>query len=79
MKDDLYLKARAQRHRRAEKGLPAYRTWDEKIRENPNSRKIAIGAKCWDCVAGDYHKHGIAEIRKCPITECALYKFRPYK
>ena len=41
---------------------------------DPNSRAKAIKAKCWDCCAGQRE-----EIRFCPMIECALFAFRPYK
>jgi hypothetical protein len=48
----------------------------------PNSRKLAINAKCFECCGGnnsDDNKGVKAEIRHCSIKECALYNFRPYK
>ncbi len=48
----------------------------------PNSRKLAINAKCFNCCGGnnsDDNKGVKAEIRHCPITDCSLYSFRPYK
>ncbi len=46
----------------------------EKHKDDPKSRAKAIGAKCWDCTGGQRE-----EIRKCPMTDCPLYGFRPYK
>jgi len=49
---------------------------------NSNSRKLAINAKCFDCCGGinsDNNKGIKSEIRNCEITNCSLYKFRPYK
>lgn len=36
-----------------------------------NSALLAIRAKCLECSCGSD-----AEIRKCPVTYCALYPFR---
>ena len=36
-----------------------------------NSALLAIRAKCLDCSSGSD-----GEIRKCPVTNCALYPFR---
>ena len=47
---------------------------EEKAKANPTSMKYAIRAKCWDCACGQKE-----EIRLCPITDCSLYNFRPYK
>lgn len=38
------------------------------------TRKSAIDAKCWDCTCQQRE-----EIRRCPMTDCPLYEFRPYK
>ncbi len=46
----------------------------ERAIQNPNSRKLAVWAKCWDCSC--FQK---TEIRLCPIVKCSLYNFRPYK
>jgi hypothetical protein len=47
---------------------------EEKAKQNPTSMKYAIRAKCWDCACGQKE-----EIKLCPITDCSLYNFRPYK
>ena len=49
---------------------------------NPNSRKHAIFAHCFDCCGGNISgdNTGVkSEIRNCEITNCSLHKFRPYK
>jgi len=49
---------------------------------NPNSRKLAINAKCFDCCGGinsDDNKGVKSEIKNCEITNCSLHNFRPYK
>ena len=46
----------------------------EKALANPGSFKHAISAKCWDCTC-----HQREEIKLCPMTDCSLWNFRPYK
>ena len=51
----------------------------ERARRNPQSRALAIAAKCWDCQGGDADPGIRSRIRACPITRCALRPFRPYQ
>jgi hypothetical protein len=51
----------------------------ERARRNPQSRALAIAAKCWDCMGGDADPGIRARIRQCPITRCPLHAFRPYQ
>lgn len=46
----------------------------QRFASDTNSRAKAIGAKCFDCTG-----HQREEIRLCPMADCALYNFRPYK
>lgn len=46
----------------------------EKALANPKSMRAAINAKCYDCTGQQ-----INEIRLCEMTDCPLYKFRPYQ
>lgn len=50
-----------------------------KARLNPKSKVCAIAAKCCDCVGTNENPGWMTEIRKCPVTSCPLYQFRPYK
>lgn len=50
-----------------------------KAKLNPKSKVMAIAAKCCDCVGTSENPGWMSEIRKCPITDCSLYQFRPYK
>lgn len=50
-----------------------------KAKLNPESRSLAIAAKCCDCVGTNENPGWMTEIRKCPITSCPLFNFRPYK
>lgn len=51
--------------------------------DNPNSRKLAINAYCFQCCAGGFstqQNQGVRkEIKLCPVTNCSLWIFRPYK
>ncbi len=52
--------------------------------KNPNSRKQAIFAYCWQCCGGQpeptkFDKEIRREIRHCEITSCSLHHFRQYK
>lgn len=50
-----------------------------KSKLNPKSKVMAIAAKCCDCVGTSANPGWMTEIRQCPVTECPLYQFRPYK
>jgi len=39
-----------------------------------HSLPAAINAKCLDCMCWQRE-----EVRKCTITDCSLYPYRPYK
>jgi len=39
-----------------------------------HSETAAINAKCLDCMCWQRE-----EVRKCTITDCSLYPYRPYK
>jgi hypothetical protein len=43
------------------------------------SRKLAVRAKCWQCVSGDDEPGGAERIRACTIKRCCLHPQRPYK
>ena len=49
---------------------------------NPTNRKLAINAKCAECVGCEAHhiEHGFREtIRNCTAIKCPLYHVRPFK
>lgn len=50
-----------------------------KAKLNPKSKIMAIAAKCCDCVGTHENPGWMTEIRKCQVTSCPLYQFRPYK
>lgn len=51
----------------------------ERARLNPRSLRLAVTAKCWDCVGGDADPNPRGRIRECSVTRCALHSTRPYQ
>lgn len=52
----------------------------EKAAKNPTSLRLAINAKCFDCVGGSNADGGFrGSIRTCPSTRCSLHSVRPYQ
>lgn len=53
---------------------------EEKYRDaEKKTRKLAIYAKCYDCVGGDADPAYQWRIGNCIIPGCALYRFRPFQ
>jgi len=55
------------------------RTPGEKAAANPRSLRLAITAKCWDCVGGDADPGARIRIRECSVLACSLRPVRPYQ
>jgi len=52
----------------------------EKSIRNPKSLRMAINAKCWDCVGAGYDPNPRKLIRKCACgKQCPLWPVRPYQ
>jgi len=51
----------------------------EKSRRKPDSLRLAINGKCWDCIGGASDPGPRQRIRDCPCTDCTLYQVRPYQ
>jgi hypothetical protein len=51
----------------------------EKARRNPTSLRLAINAKCWECVGGDGDPNPRQRIRDCTCSRCPLLAVRPYQ
>lgn len=51
----------------------------EKARRNPNSLRMAVNAKCWDCVGGDADVGVRKRIGECSVARCPLHPVRPYQ
>lgn len=73
-------KAHEARRAAKEAGQPIVRLDPiEKAKRKPTSLRLAISAKCADCVGwhGDPNPRG--RIRDCPSTKCPLHPVRPYQ
>lgn len=51
----------------------------EKARRNPKSLRLAVNAKCWDCIGAGHDPNPRGAIRECTILDCSLYPVRPYQ
>lgn len=51
----------------------------EKAVANPESLRLAINAKCYDCIGQDADPDWRGSIRECICTDCPLYPVRPYQ
>ena len=51
----------------------------ERAQRNPNSLRLAITAKCYECLGGQDAKNIRKEIRECTSHKCPLYPVRPYQ
>lgn len=79
-RDAALAKARqAQADKRARGEVIRPRTPAERAALNPRSAKLAIAAKCWDCVGADSDPNPRWRIGNCPVTRCALHPQRPHQ
>ena len=51
----------------------------QKARRTPKSLRLAINAKCFDCLGGNADPNVTGRIRECVIVECPLWNVRPYQ
>ena len=51
----------------------------ERALKNPNSRALAIRAKCWDCEGRGADPGWQQRVRTCVVEDCPLYHVRPYQ
>ena len=51
----------------------------QKAKANPTSLRMAINAKCWDCVGAGCDPAPRRAIGQCPSTDCPLWNVRPYQ
>lgn len=51
----------------------------QKARAKPTSLRLAVSAKCYDCVGQDQDPGFRARIRDCTVTLCPLHPVRPYQ
>ncbi len=64
---------------RAAGEITVRRTPIERARENPRSLRLAVTAKCFDCVGGDCDPNPRGRIASCPAAKCPLHPVRPYQ
>ena len=51
----------------------------ERARLNPQSKALAIKAKCWDCVGAGADANPRQAIRECVVQSCPLHPVRPWQ
>jgi hypothetical protein len=51
----------------------------EEALQNPQSRRLAIRAKCWDCEGQGVDPGWQERVRTCVIVDCPLWHVRPYR
>lgn len=51
----------------------------DRARGNPQSRALAIRAKCWDCQGGDADPSTQWRIGNCTADQCPLWPVRPWQ
>jgi hypothetical protein len=52
----------------------------EKAERNPSSLRLAINARCYDCVGSENADGGYRRcIRECPAVRCSLHPVRPHQ
>lgn len=51
----------------------------EKAARNPSSLRMAITAKCFDCVGGGADPNPRGAVRDCSVKGCPLYPVRPWQ
>ena len=74
-------RAHAERARRKAEGLPEPERTDplEKARRHPESLRLAINAKCFDCVGQDADPCWQWRVGNCASRLCPLRPVRPYQ
>lgn len=51
----------------------------EQLNKRPHSRVLAIKAMCYECMGSGADKGWQRAIKHCTISECPLWRFRPYR
>lgn len=51
----------------------------QKAAARPDSLRLAINAKCYDCIGRDGDTDWRGSIRGCVCCDCPLYPVRPYQ
>lgn len=72
--------ARERRREMAEAGIKVVvKNPLEKLAERPESLRLAINAKCYQCEGGDSDPGVKQRIGTCSIRDCGLWAVRPYQ
>lgn len=78
--NDGLVRAREARSRNKALGIAAERLSPaEKAARNPKSLRLAINAKCFDCVGADADPGPRGRVRDCHIATCSLHPVRPWQ
>ena len=67
---------------RKEQGIKVkHKTPKEKAQDSPNSLRLAVNAKCWDCCGSGYDGRSATVdcIASCGVYDCSLWNVRPYQ
>lgn len=51
----------------------------EKAARRPTSLRLAINAKCYDCVGADADPGPRGRVRDCAVKTCSLHQVRPWQ
>lgn len=51
----------------------------QRAAENPSSRKLAIAAKCWECMGGAGTPGAKRLVGECVSVRCPLHPLRPWQ
>lgn len=79
MRDAMKLAQMRLREKRASGEKLQRRTPKQKLQERPNSLRLAVNAKCVECMGGDDVPNFRKYIRECTSPDCPLYAVRPYQ
>lgn len=76
---DKTAKARAALKAKREAGSVEILDPIEKAMRNPKSLRLAIRAKCWECVGKDDDPNPRKEVAGCTAPQCPLWPLRPWQ
>ena len=72
-------KARIRLREKREAGVTARLSPTDKAQLKPNSLRLAVTAKCVECMGGASVPNFRKDIRECTSPTCPLYAVRPYQ
>lgn len=81
MSESLTLAREKQKALRESGGNTAQKTPIERAQNKPTSLRLAVTAKCWECMGGgiEGRTHTRKAIRECTSRSCPLLPVRPYQ